>query len=751
MAAEGEVFGPYELRRLVGRGAMGEVWEAFDTRRERPVALKLLGGAVATDPQFRARFQQEARVTARLSSLHVIPIHDFGEIDGRLFVDMRLVDGGDLAAVVRAHPTGLPPARAVDIVGQIAEALDAAHDAGLVHRDVKPSNVLLTGQRAGDFCFLVDFGIARIAGAGSSHLTTSGTVLGTTAYMAPELFSGETATFRSDVYALACLFFELLTGHRPYAGPDPVAHMGQHVHQPVPAPSWSRADLAVFDRVVATGMAKDPAHRYPTPGALADAAVAAGRPGPGSAPVGATSALGAGRTGPPPSPPPARPAAPTRHGPPSSGWPAVDGARTGTVTGPVTAPSSASGSASVSGSGAAAASAAPAPAPSRAPDPTGVGATTPGGRPPPPALGAPAKRRPWRWLAVGLAALVIIAGSVVVADQVYDVLSPGSVPTAQAVAPPLQSPRWVELSADGRRAFVSGQAGDPTPSPSVAVVDTATNRLTGTVPVSTFPGDLAVSGDGTRLFVTERGSDAAPGSALAIIDTAAGSVSAQIELGTAAPSGLALSPDGRRVYVANEGTNAAPGSTVSVVDLATSSVIASVPVGQGPSGLAITPDGRKLYVANEGVLTGVGNTVSVVDTATNAVTATIPVGDTPRSIAVRPDGRYAYVASQGTQQAPQGSVSVVDTSTDTVTATITEGVGGPIGVAVTGDGRNVLVTNYGGDAAPGSTVTVINSRDDVIGTVPVGQLPFGVAASRDGTRAYVTSRAEFWQLDFPAR
>ncbi|MDD7968652.1 serine/threonine-protein kinase [Actinomycetospora lemnae] len=744
MAAEGEVFGPYELRRLVGRGAMGEVWEAFDTRRERPVALKLLGGAVAEDPSFRARFQQEARVTARLSSLHVIPIHDFGEIDGRLFVDMRLVDGGDLAAVVRAHPTGLPPARAVDIVSQIAEALDAAHAAGLVHRDVKPSNVLLTGQRAGDFCFLVDFGIARIAGAGGQHLTSTGTVLGTTAYMAPELFTGETATFRSDVYALACLFFELLTGRRPYAGPDPVAHMGQHVHQPVPVPSWSRADLAVFDRVVATGMAKDPAHRFPTPGALADAAVAAGRPGPGPAPGGtATSLLGTGRGGPPPTP--------TRPGPPTSGWPGATGTRTGTVTGPVTASSPSPPPASPPVASTSTASTTPSSDAAGGPGSTRRGTPTPGAPPPPPALEEPRRRRPWRWAAVGLAALVVVAGGLIGADAAFDLVSPGAVPTARAVAPPVQSPRWVELSPDGRRAFVSGLGGSPTPSPSVAVVDTATNRLTGTVPVGTFPGDLAVSGDGTRLYVSERGSDAAPGSALAVIDTASNQVTAQIELGTAAPSGLALSPDGRRAYVANEGTNAAPGSTVSVVDLATSTVAATVPVGQGPSGLAITPDGRKLYVANEGVLTGVGNTVSVVDTARNAVTATIPVGDTPRGLAVRPDGRYAYVASQGTQQAPQGSVSVVDTATDTVTATITEGLGGPIGVAVTGDGRNVLVTNYGNDTAPGSTVAVINSRDDVIGTVPVGQLPFGVAAGRDGTRAYVTSRSEFWQLDFPAR
>lgn len=157
-------FGPYRLEELIGQGGMGEVWRAYDTRRDREVALKLLLESLSADPGFRDRFQREAAITAKLRDPHVIPIHDFGEIDRRLYLDMRLVDGRDLADVL-ARDGALPAARAVAIVEQVAAALDAAHEDGLVHRDVKPSNVLITAPRPGrpDFCYLVDFGIAHSA------------------------------------------------------------------------------------------------------------------------------------------------------------------------------------------------------------------------------------------------------------------------------------------------------------------------------------------------------------------------------------------------------------------------------------------------------------------------------------------------------------------------------------------------------------------------------------------------------------
>ena len=132
---EGTVLGQYELRALIGRGGMGEVWRAYDSRREREVALKLMSGELATDDEFAARFRRESRMTARLSSVHVIPIHDFGEIDDRLYLDMRLVRGRDLGALLDGHPYGVGADRAALITAQVADALDAAHAAGLVHRD----------------------------------------------------------------------------------------------------------------------------------------------------------------------------------------------------------------------------------------------------------------------------------------------------------------------------------------------------------------------------------------------------------------------------------------------------------------------------------------------------------------------------------------------------------------------------------------------------------------------------------------
>ena len=156
-------FGPYRLEELIGRGGMGEVYRAFDTVRKRPVALKRLRPDLIADPEFQARFRAESQLAARLRSAHVIPIHDYGEIDGRLYIDMRLVDGEDMADRLAARG-GMDAADVVHVIGQIAGALDAAHAAGLVHRDVKPSNVLLSpgdGVDGQEFAYLVDFGIAR--------------------------------------------------------------------------------------------------------------------------------------------------------------------------------------------------------------------------------------------------------------------------------------------------------------------------------------------------------------------------------------------------------------------------------------------------------------------------------------------------------------------------------------------------------------------------------------------------------------
>jgi serine/threonine protein kinase len=271
VVVEPELFGPYRLDELIGRGGMGEVYRAFDTRLDRVVALKRLPVALGADVEFVARFHREVAVAARSQAPHIVPIHDYGDIDGRLFLDMRLVTGTDLGRLLADHGP-LDPSRAVGIIAQVASALDDAHAQGLVHRDVKPSNVLLTN---GDFAYLTDFGVVR-ALTGNTTLAVAGTTVGTPAYMAPECFLGQHGDHPADVYALACVLFESLTGQPPFGGEELVALMYAHVHLAPPPASRQRPGVpAGLDEVIACGMAKDSSKRYATAGQLASAAATA--------------------------------------------------------------------------------------------------------------------------------------------------------------------------------------------------------------------------------------------------------------------------------------------------------------------------------------------------------------------------------------------------------------------------------------------------------------------------------------------
>ncbi len=245
---------------------MGEVWRAFDTATNRIVAIKLLPPQLAHDNTFVARFRREAESAAGLNNPHVIPIHTYGEIDGRLYVDMRLIEGRDLQEVLAGGP--LQPGRAVRIIEQVAKALHAAHKIGLIHRDVKPSNILLDED---DFAYLIDFGIAR--GADQTGLTSTGSMIGTWHYMAPERLGGREVDARSDIYALACVLHECLTGSRPFPGDSMESQVAAHLTAPPPRPSIARPGVPPeFDAVIAKGMAKQPHERYQTTVELARAA-----------------------------------------------------------------------------------------------------------------------------------------------------------------------------------------------------------------------------------------------------------------------------------------------------------------------------------------------------------------------------------------------------------------------------------------------------------------------------------------------
>ncbi|WP_156296150.1 serine/threonine-protein kinase [Mycobacterium paragordonae] len=263
----GTRFGPYFLKRQLGVGGMGEVYEAVDTVRQRVVALKLLSERLSHDPVFRMRMQREARNAGRLQEPHVVPIHDYGEIDGQLYLDMRLIEGTHLALLLERFGPVTPP-WAVALVHQVASALDAAHAAGVMHRDVKPENILVTQD---DFVYLVDFGIA--SAATDEKLTQIGTAVGTWRYMAPERFSDAEVNHRADIYSLTCVLHECLTGTPPYRADSAGMLITAHLMAPIPRPSQLRPGIPpAFDAVIARGMAKRPEERFASAGELAAAA-----------------------------------------------------------------------------------------------------------------------------------------------------------------------------------------------------------------------------------------------------------------------------------------------------------------------------------------------------------------------------------------------------------------------------------------------------------------------------------------------
>ncbi len=263
----GDHFHGYLVERELGRGGMGVVYLALEERLGRRVALKVLLPSLSADPAFRARFEREARIAASLEHPHVVPVYDFGTAGESLFIAMRYVPGHDLATELRGG-RALEPERVARIVADVASALDAAHHAGLVHRDVKPANVLLTGQGDDEHAYLSDFGLTREA-ASESGLTGTGEWLGTIDYAAPEQFSLGRVDARTDVYALACLAFHGLVGRVPYGGGTPATIHGHLNVEPPTASDQVTGLPAQVDAVLARGLAKSPDDRHPSAGDFA--------------------------------------------------------------------------------------------------------------------------------------------------------------------------------------------------------------------------------------------------------------------------------------------------------------------------------------------------------------------------------------------------------------------------------------------------------------------------------------------------
>jgi len=345
----GSTFAEYRIEGLAARGGMGSIYRAHQAGLGRDVALKLILAEVANSADFRARFMLESRLAASIDHPHVVPVFAAGEWEGQPYIAMQWIDGSDLKSILAGHG-GLHPRRAVTIISQVAGALDAAHAKGLVHRDVKPGNILVRRLPEGDHAYLTDFGVARAAPGEVTGLTRTGYFVGTVGYLAPEQLRGERGDSRSDFYALGCVLYEAFTGRRPFQAPNEAAMHWAHLDSARPLVSDARPELGPrFDAVVAKAMAIDPAERYqsgaelaralreaergapvsatalPAPAAATvpapPAAVAAG--GPQAAPAPAAPTVRAPEAAPPTVPAPAAAAAPAGPATPPTAWPAA--------------------------------------------------------------------------------------------------------------------------------------------------------------------------------------------------------------------------------------------------------------------------------------------------------------------------------------------------------------------------------------------------------------------------------------------
>jgi serine/threonine-protein kinase len=270
--AVGSMFAGYLVEGVAGAGGMGVVYRARQVALDRVVAVKLISSQLAGDQSFRERFQREAQVTASIDHPNVIPVYEAGEHDGQLYLVMKYVEGTDLGAAI-AREGRLPTEHAARIVSEVAAALDAAHAAGLVHRDIKPGNVLISGSPGSGRVYLTDFGLTKRA-ASNASLTGTGHWVGTLHYVPPEQIRGQRVDARADVYSLGCLLYEALTGAVPFEREDEIATMFAHMQDEPPLPS-ARTGVADFDAIVRRAMAKAPDDRYQSAGDLGRAALAA--------------------------------------------------------------------------------------------------------------------------------------------------------------------------------------------------------------------------------------------------------------------------------------------------------------------------------------------------------------------------------------------------------------------------------------------------------------------------------------------
>ncbi len=759
----------YRLDEVTGRGGMAVVYRAYDTRLERPVALKLLAPELARDAAFRQRFIRESRTAAAVDHPNIIPIFEAGEADGVLFIAMRFVHGRDVQSLVNDEGP-LSAVQACHIISQVAAGLEAAHAHGLVHRDVKPGNILLDGSASfPGHAYLSDFGLSKRA-LSDSALTSTGQFLGTVDYIAPEQIEGRPVDARTDEYALACTAFTMLTGAPPFTRDESVAVMWAQMSAPPPALTSRRPDLpAAADEVMAKALAKVPVERYATCPQFADALrracglepgargpgpeptqVPGWQPGaPGAAEPGPPSHPGTAISGAPPHPATDVPGAPLHSGtevpadgpaePPHPGTD-VSGAP---VAGPpedVTPPDGPAYPAPSGGQehpGAAQPSedpdyaglwrAAPAASHDASFEPPTEGvppASPPGGpswpgSPPPrgpgyPGPGRRAGRRRWQTAAgaaVGAAAVLAAGAFFLIGRQ-----NGTSQNTAESV---LQAP------------------GCSTQVAKAAQLKHLSRHMTSTggqpFDVATRPGFAFVS----------------IASGVAVLNTSPSVPQLMWTVKMNHAQGEALTPDGQYLLVSSG--NGIAVFRVSDLEHGPANPIGSLtsPGQKHAVEVAVSPDGKYALVTYQNTMNvGVYNLHQALNKGFSpaALVGLIPVGPQPIGVAVAPNGGLAYVTSQPRRPTASwaGVINVIDMAkaetrpADAVIKTVSAGCK-PSRVVVSADGQQVWATAGGSNELLGFSAPKLLSDPGhaLLARVPVGAVPLGMMIVNHGTRIVV--------------
>ncbi len=782
----------YRLDEQIGRGGMAVVYRANDLQLDRQVALKILDPALAQDGEFQQRFIRESKAAAAVDHPHIIPVFAAGEADGVLFIAMRYVAGADVRTLLDAEGP-LPAWRAVDIAAQVASALDTAHDRGLVHRDVKPANMLRdrsTGPHA-EHVYLSDFGLSKTALAGMA-LTATGQLVGTLDYVAPEQIENRPVDGRADLYALACATFEMLSGAPPFNRDQSLAVLWAQLSEPPPPLTARRPDLPpAVNHVMTRALAKSPGARYQrcldfvqalraacqlapgeeaSPGPAPDVGAENGSLAAGTVPPRDTDP--AGVTQPPPGPaepdtapaqsswfetPP--PAAQTPTDPGQPAWPEPPAQAAQPPTDP--------GQPAWAG-----------PPPRAAEPPTGpIGPLPPGAEPPsagPPGGGPADIGRGWRSRMVpaliGLLILGVAGTGLAIAHRSRHTATPpvalappGCVNTS-AAAPALGRirpsfvrltgmPFAVAVTAGGQYSFVSTGVGH-----SIEVL-----RSGGTfapapvrrIRLPAAPHGEAITPDGQYLL-------AASGSGAVVISVARaehhrrGSV-----LGTlTSPHGdgaveVALSRDGQFAFVTleNSGTMAVFNLRAALAsELRTSGFVGDIRLGVNPIGMTVSRDGQWLYVttqkrtnnSEQGTLTVI-NVPRVETRPATAVQATVPAGCDPGRVITTAGGSTVWVTARASNALLAFSATRLRTDPGRALIAKVEVGAAPIGLTALHGGSRILVANSGrhgtGRASLGviDTAAALSGRPAVLGLIQAGLLPRELAVEPGGQTALVTN------------